>query len=221
MQHRFYGSPVKSPIGESSFITHVRCALINFTLKYKINSKNNDSIHDPHLFYVHILLTTFPHTPSTRSITHRFLSLEGEHMYIAIPPSNTQHSVSHKCCYRNSLGSKRFQSSCCAKVTAEAKKRLKGEGEGRRGSFFPLPLPRHSFFLLLFQLSRRTSRGNACYAGYYRNHLFLILLLLQTTEKLNTSLCWLRSKGYHLVFFVSVLACENIRLFVRKKRIKK
>ena len=146
MQHRFYGSPVKSPIGESSFITHVRCALINFTLKYKINSKNNDSIHDPHLFYVHILLTTFPHTPSTRSITHRFLSLEGEHMYIAIPPSNTQHSVSHKCCYRNSLGSKRFQSSYCAKVTAEAKKRLKGQGEGRRGSFFPLPSPVIHFF---------------------------------------------------------------------------
>ena len=85
-----------------------------------------------------------PHTPSTRSITHRFLSLEGGHMYLAIPPSNTQHSVSHKCCYRNSLGSKRFQSSYCAKVRAEAKKRLKGEG--RRGSFFPLPLPRHSFF---------------------------------------------------------------------------
>ena len=34
------------------------------------------------------------------------------------------------------------------------------------GSFVPLPLPRHSFFLLLSQLSRRTSRGNACYAGY-------------------------------------------------------
>ena len=31
----------------------------------------------------------------------------------------------------------------------------------------PLPLPRHSFFfLLLSQLSTRTSRGNACYAGY-------------------------------------------------------
>ena len=29
-----------------------------------------------------------------------------------------------------------------------------------------LPLPRHSFFLLLSQLSKRTSRGNACYAGY-------------------------------------------------------
>ena len=48
-----------------------------------------------------------------------------------------------------SLHSKRFQSSYWAKVRAEAKKRLKGEGEGRRGnlhSFIPLPLPRHSFF---------------------------------------------------------------------------
>ena len=40
----------------------------------------------------------------------------------------------------SSLRSKRFQSSYCAKVKAEAKKRLT-------------------------QLSRRTSRGNACYAG--------------------------------------------------------
>ena len=47
-----------------------------------------------------------------------------------------------------SLRSKRFQSSYCAKVRAEAKKR-----------FF--------VFLLLSQLSRRTSRGNACYAGYF------------------------------------------------------
>ena len=49
-----------------------------------------------------------------------------------------------------SLGqrSKRFQSSYCAKVRAD-------------------PLPRHSFFfLLLSQFSTRTSRGNACYAGY-------------------------------------------------------
>ena len=35
---------------------------------------------------------------------------------------------------RLSLRSKRFQSSYCAKVRAEAKKRLKGEGEGRRGN---------------------------------------------------------------------------------------
>ena len=33
-----------------------------------------------------------------------------------------------------SLRSKRFQSSYCAKVRAGAKKRLKGEGEGRRGN---------------------------------------------------------------------------------------
>ena len=43
---------------------------------------------------------------------------------------------------------KRVQSSYCAKVRAD-------------------PLPRHSFFFLLSsQFSRRTSRGNACYAGY-------------------------------------------------------
>ena len=39
----------------------------------------------------------------------------------------------------SSLRSKRFQSSYCAKVRAEAKKRLKG-------SFVPLPLPRHYYF---------------------------------------------------------------------------
>ena len=36
-----------------------------------------------------------------------------------------------------SLRSKHFQSSYCAKVRAEAKKRLKGEGEGRRGNACP------------------------------------------------------------------------------------
>ena len=46
--------------------------------------------------------------------------------------------------YNCSLRSKRFHSSYCAKVRAEAKKRLKEEREGRRGSFFPLP--RHSIF---------------------------------------------------------------------------
>ena len=76
----------------------------------------------------------------------------------------------------NSLRSKRFQSSYCAKVRAEAKKKVEGGGGGKKrrrrrregGSFFPLPLPCHSFsffFLLLSQLSRRTSPGNACYAG--------------------------------------------------------
>ena len=37
----------------------------------------------------------------------------------------------------DSLRSKRFQSSYYAKVRAEAKKRLKGEGEGRRGNACP------------------------------------------------------------------------------------
>ena len=42
------------------------------------------------------------------------------------------------------LACKRFQSSYYAKVRAEAKKRLKGEGEGRRGKevpSFPSPSP--------------------------------------------------------------------------------
>ena len=65
-----------------------------------------------------------------------------------------------------SLRSKRFQSSYWAKVRAEAKKRLKGEGEGRRGNVRSPPLPpSFMFFLLLSQLSRRTLRGNACHAG--------------------------------------------------------
>ena len=36
-----------------------------------------------------------------------------------------------------SLRNKRFQSSYCAKVRAEAKKGLKGEGEGERGNACP------------------------------------------------------------------------------------
>ena len=58
----------------------------------------------------------------------------------------------------HSLRSKRFQSSYCAKVRAEAKKKVEGGGGD-------LPLPRHSFFFALVPVSRRTSRGNACYAG--------------------------------------------------------
>ena len=54
------------------------------------------------------------------------------------------------------------------KLERKQKKGWRGRGKGE-DSFFPLPLPRHSiFFLLLSQLSRRTSRGNACYAGYDR-----------------------------------------------------
>ena len=40
-----------------------------------------------------------------------------------------------------SLRSKRFQSSYCAKVRAEAKKSLKGEGEGRSGNLHSPPPP--------------------------------------------------------------------------------
>ena len=78
--------------------------------------------------------------------------------------------------WRSSAGALAFPAcvaSVCNRVIARKveRKRKKGwrgrGGEGRRGSFFPLPLPRHFFFFLLLpQLSRRTSRGNACYAGY-------------------------------------------------------
>ena len=37
---------------------------------------------------------------------------------------------------------------------------------GQAVPLFPSPSPVIHFFLLSFQLSRRTSRGNACYAGY-------------------------------------------------------
>ena len=74
------------------------------------------------------------------------------------------------CSFFHSLRSKRFQSRVIRrKLERKQKKgwRGRGRGEEERGSFFPLPLPCHScLFLLLCQLSRRTSRGNACYAGY-------------------------------------------------------
>ena len=74
-----------------------------------------------------------------------------------------------------SLRSKRFQSSYCAKVRAEAKKSLKGEGEGRRGNLHSPPPPTSFiFFLLLSQFSRWTSRGNACYASYQAMPLVVI-----------------------------------------------
>ena len=68
-----------------------------------------------------------------------------QHCYL--PPKLLQYS---------SLRSKRFQSSFCANVRAEAKKRF---------LLSPPPPPSFIFSLLLSQLSRRTSRGNVCYAG--------------------------------------------------------
>ena len=55
-----------------------------------------------------------------------------------------------------------------ARTLERKQKKVEGGGEKREGSFVPLPLPRHSFFFfapVLSQLSIRTSRGNACYAG--------------------------------------------------------
>ena len=69
----------------------------------------------------------------------------------------------------HSLRSKRFQSVYCAIVRAEAKNNWRGRGGEKRKKRFlrsPHSLPSFNFsFLLLSQLSRRTSRENACYAG--------------------------------------------------------
>ena len=73
---------------------------------------------------------------------------------------------------QSSLRSKRFQSSYCAKVGAEAKKKVEGGGGGEKRK--PSPSPVIHFFLLLSQLSRRTSRGNACYAGYKQRRLIQV-----------------------------------------------
>ena len=68
-------------------------------------------------------------------------------------------------CYY-SLRSKRFQSSYSAKFGAGAKKKWKGEGEGRRGKVpsLPSPSPFIPFFALVPVFSTN-SRGTACYAG--------------------------------------------------------
>ena len=63
------------------------------------------------------------------------------------------------------LRSKRFQSSYCAKVRAEAKKKSVSNRVIAR-KLERTPFPVIHFFLLSSQFSRRTSRGNACYAGY-------------------------------------------------------
>ena len=163
-----------------------------------------------------------PHTPSTRSITHRFLSLEGEHMYLAIPPSNTQHSVSHKCCYRNSLGSKRFQSSYCAKVRAEVKKRLKGEGEGRRGvPSFPSPSPVILFFFALVPAFQTNLARKRLLRRLLQKPLISYFVAFTNNREIKHIIVLASVEGISFVFFVGVLACKNIRLFVRKKRIKK
>ena len=55
------------------------------------------------------------------------------------------------------------------------RKQKKGRRGRGRGEEETLPVPRHPFFfLLLSQLSRRTSRGNACYAGYKQRRLIQV-----------------------------------------------
>ena len=119
------------------------------------------------------------HKPCTRENDHALSSSPGLFPKKMVGSPGDEVGLRSK----RSKRSKRFQSSYCAKVREEAKERLKGKGEGRRGnacpqtprfwkapldiSRFPFPSPVINFFLLLSQLSRRTSRGNAYYAGYF------------------------------------------------------
>ena len=67
----------------------------------------------------------------------------------------------------SSLRSKRFQSSYSAKFGAGAKKKWKGEGEGRRGNVPSLPSPSPFIpFFALVPVFFTNSRGTAYYAGY-------------------------------------------------------
>ena len=147
MQHRFYGSPVKSPIGESSFITHVQCAIINFTLKYKINSKNNGSIHDPHLFYVHILLTTFP--PHTfYSFDHSPIFIVGGGRRVFSDPS-LQHPTLGKpqMLLQKQPGQQAFPIELLRESQSGSKKTVEGGGGGeKRFLLSPPPPPSFIFF---------------------------------------------------------------------------
>ena len=66
---------------------------------------------------------------------------------------------------RITLGENRDFGRACVSLRESqsgSKKRLKGEGEGRRGSFVPLPLPRHSFFFFalvpVFQMNLARKR---------------------------------------------------------------
>ena len=112
-----------------------------------------------------------------------------------------------------SLRSKHFQSSYCAKVRAEAKKSLKGEGEGRRGNLHsPPPPPSFIFFLLLSQFSRWTSRGNACYASYQAIPLLVICTskskeLMTTIKKTSCS----AGKVASVLRYLSKMLCQGQR----------
>ena len=63
------------------------------------------------------------------------------------PPPPPSGRVRHKLKYKTSLHSKRFRASSSRNLGWEQKRGIKGEGEGRKGNLFPLPLPlRSSFF---------------------------------------------------------------------------
>ena len=101
----------------------------------------------------------------------------------------------------NSLRSKRFQSSYCAKVRAGAKKKKNGRGRGRgeEETSFPSPSPVTPFFLLSSQLPRRTRAATLAtqaraitdvpgdiMCGSHHNSYFFILLRLSEWRSTTT-----------------------------------
>ena len=81
------------------------------------------------------------------------------------------------------------------KSQSGSKKKVEGgEGGEKRFLLSPPPPPSFNFFLLLSLLSRRTSRGNACYAGQYNCKV----------------LPWLRD------FFISLSVCYGNRYNVSR-----
>ena len=70
---------------------------------------------------------------------------------------------------------------------------------------FPTPFPVIHVFLLLSQLSRRTSRGNACYAGYPKPRTYVEVNCQEALENTRRkNLLWV------LVRLLSSLSCSQI-----------
>ena len=87
----------------------------------------------------------------------------------------------------------------------------KPHDSGKRPLIFhgsPPPSPSLIFFLLLSQLSRRTSRGNACYAGYFGSPGGSWL-------HINVVINWQLSKQYHLTVSRAQVSTHQGRVFLK------